>query len=61
MKNDTTKEPIRIQQQQVPPAAVLIPLEDLEVTEVKGGARLFGAVSEFGAAGSKAEKSSGAF
>lgn len=61
MKNDTKKEPVRMPQQQIPSVSELIPLEDLEVTEVKGGARLFGAVSEFGAAGSKAEKSSGAF
>ncbi len=61
MKNDAKKEPVRMPQQQMPSVSELIPLEDLEVTEVKGGARLFGAVSEFGAAGSKAEKSSGAF
>ena len=61
MKNDGKKEPVRTPPPQVPAGVELIPLEDLEVTEVKGGARLFGAVSEFGAAGSKAEKSSGAF
>ncbi|MEN9361609.1 MAG: hypothetical protein RL095_3144 [Verrucomicrobiota bacterium] len=60
MKHDVKKDPPQPQPVRAAEAD-LIPLEDLEVTEVKGGARLFGAVSEFGAAGSKAEKSGGGF